>query len=90
MAEILYTESYLKRAGKFIRIHPELTEQYAKTLKLLEADPAHPSLRLHKLSGRFQDLYSVSINISYRITLEFMIREDTIIPVNIGSHDEVY
>lgn len=90
MAEILYTESYLKRAAKFIRKHPELKEQYAKTLKLLEADPAHPSLRLHKLSGHLEGLYSVSINISYRITLEFLIREDAVIPVNIGSHDEVY
>lgn len=47
-------------------------------------------LRLHKLSGRLQDLYSVSVNISYRITLEFLISDNTIIPVNIGSHDEVY
>ena len=90
MAEILYTERYLKRATKFIRKHPELTEQYAKTLLLMESDPAHPALRLHKLSGKLQDLYSVSINISYRITLEFLIREDSIIPVDIGSHDEVY
>jgi len=90
MAEILYTESYLRRAEKFIRKHRDLTEQYAKTLQLLESDPTHPALRLHKLSGKLQDLYSVSINISYRITLEFLITDDTIIPVNIGSHDEVY
>jgi mRNA-degrading endonuclease YafQ of YafQ-DinJ toxin-antitoxin module len=88
--KIVYTQSYIRRASKFIRKHPQLIGQYAKTLKLLELNPFHPSLRFHKLSGKLSELYSVSINISYRITMEFVISEKTIIPVNIGSHDEVY
>ena len=90
MAELVFTESYTRRAKKFIKKHPELVSQYTKTLKLLEADPSHPSLRLHKLKGRMSDLHSVSINISYRICIYFIIEKDTIIPVDIGSHDEVY
>ena len=90
MAEILYTESYLKRAGKFIKKHPDLISQYEKTLKILEINPYHPSLRLHKLRGRLSELYSVSINISYRITIIFLIKDDKIIPIDLGSHDEVY
>ena len=35
MAEIVYTESYIKRARKFIKKHPDLLSQYEKTLKLL-------------------------------------------------------
>lgn len=87
---IIYTQSYLKRAAKFIRRHPELLPQYEKTLKLLELNPAHPSLRLHRLGGPLRDLHSVSINISYRITLEFLVEGEKIVLVNIGSHDEVY
>lgn len=64
--------------------------QYEKTLKLLELNPYHPSLRLHKLRGKLSELYSVSINISYRISIIFLIKDDKIIPVDIGSHDEVY
>lgn len=90
MAEILYTDSYLKRAKKFIKKHPELVLQYEKTLKLLEINPHHPSLRLHKLHEKLAQLYSVSINISYRISIIFMIENDKIIPVDLGSHDEVY
>jgi toxin HigB-1 len=90
VAEILYTDSYLKRAKKFIKTHPELVSQYEKTLKLLEINPRHPSLRLHKLHGKLAELYSVSINISYRISIIFMIEDDKIIPVDVGSHDEVY
>ncbi len=87
---ILYTDSYVKRAAKFIKRHPDLLPQYEKTLKLLELTPFHPSLRLHRLKGPLQDLHSVSINISYRITLEFILDERTIIPVNVGRHGEVY
>ena len=90
MPKIVYTESYIRRAKRFIKRHPDLLGQYEKTLRLLELNPSHPSLRLHKLSGKLDDLYSVSINISYRITLELLIRKDTIVPVNIGSHDQVY
>jgi toxin HigB-1 len=87
---IIYTESYLKRVAKFIKRHPEILPQYEKTLKLLELNPSHPSLRLHRLSGPLRELYSVSINISYRITLEFLLEDGMIVLVNVGSHDEVY
>jgi len=90
VAEIIYTESYNKRAKKFIKKHPDLLSQYEKTLKLLEINPQHPSLRLHKLKGKLSELYSVSINISYRISIDFIIDGDMIIPIDIGSHDEVY
>lgn len=90
MAEIIYTDSYLKRAKRFIKKHPELISQYGKTLKLLELNPNHPSLKLHKLQGKLSELYSVSINISYHISIYFLIDKDKIVPVDIGSHDEVY
>ena len=90
MAKIQYTDSYIKCAKKFITKHPELIGQYEKTLKLLELNPYHPSLRLHRLKGHLSGIYSVSINISYRITLEFIIQEDVIIPIHVGSHQEVY
>jgi toxin HigB-1 len=87
---LIYTNSYIKRASKFVKKHPDLISQYKKTLKLLEIEPNHPSLRLHPLKGKLKDLHSVSINISYRITLEFIIIKKEIILVNVGHHDEVY
>jgi mRNA-degrading endonuclease YafQ of YafQ-DinJ toxin-antitoxin module len=67
-----------------------MREVYRKTLLLLEANPHHPSLRLHALRGRLEGLHSVSINLSYRITLEVLIKGQTLIPIDIGSHDVVY
>ena len=88
--KLIYPESYIKRARKFIKRHPELIGQYQKTLELLEINPRHPSLRLHPLKGKLAGLHSISINISYRISLEMVISEQEILLVSIGTHDEVY
>ncbi len=87
---IIYTKSYNKRARGFIKKHPELLGQYEKTLKLLELNPYHPSLRIHELKGKLKGLSSVSINISYRITLELLISEKDITLIDVGPHDRVY
>jgi toxin HigB-1 len=87
---LIFTEQYTKRAARFLKRHPELQQPYLKTLQLLEANPFHASLRLHSLSGKLADLHSISINMSYRITLELIIQDQEIIPVNVGDHDSVY
>ena len=87
---LVYPDSYVKRARKFLEKHPEVHSQYRKTLELLELNPHHPSLRLHRLQGRLSDLSSVSINMSYRIVLEMVIQKNDIILVDIGHHDQVY
>jgi ABC-type nitrate/sulfonate/bicarbonate transport system ATPase subunit len=44
---LLFTDQYNRRAARFLKQHPELRSTYLKTLQLLQANPAHPSLRLH-------------------------------------------
>ncbi len=90
MYRVVFTDSYTKRAVRFLRKHPELRKQYEKTLQMLEINPFHPALRLHKLAGRLQGVHSVSITLSYRITLEFIIEDSTLVSINVGSHDVVY
>jgi plasmid maintenance system killer protein len=87
---LVFTEAYLRRAVRCIRRHPELRTPCAKTLALLELNPHHPSLRLRALSGRLTGMHSVSLNPSYRITLELLIQDQQIVPINIGDHDAVY
>ena len=88
--KLIYPESYIRRARKFLKKHPEIHGQYRKTLELLELNPYHPSLRVHRLQGRMRGLSSVLINISFRIVLELIIEDDEILLVNIGKHDQVY
>lgn len=88
--QLIFTGQYERRARHFLKRHPDLEKHYLKTLQLLEMNPHHPSLRLYALNGRLQGLHSVSINLSYRITLELLIQGEEIIPVNVGDHDAVY
>jgi len=88
--QLVFTDQYNRRAARFLRLHPDASGQYAKTLKLLVANPHHPSLRLHALKGKLAGLHSVSINLSYRITLELLITDSEIVPINVGDHDELY
>ncbi len=88
--QLIFTAQYTRRAEKFLKRHPNLQQQYLKTLQLLELNPQHPSLRLHALSGNLSALHSVSINLSYRITLELLITDQEITPINVGDHDAVY
>lgn len=88
--KIIYPRGYIRRAKSFVGKHPEIIKQYEKTLRMLELNPFHPSLRLHRLKGKLSGLHSVSINISYRITLELIIQEESIVLINVGTHGEVY
>ena len=87
---LVYTERYTRTAARFLKLHPEMANAYLKTLALLELNPHHPSLRLHTLGGRLKGVHSVSINLSYRITLHLLLAEKEIVPINVGDHDAVY
>ncbi|KUJ75904.1 plasmid stabilization protein [Thiomicrospira sp. XS5] len=88
--KIIRTDAYFKKLKKFIKRHPDVLERYIKTIEVLAVDPYHPSLRLHKLQGDLNEYYSVSINMKYRIVIDFILKDDKIIPIDIGSHDQVY
>jgi mRNA-degrading endonuclease YafQ of YafQ-DinJ toxin-antitoxin module len=88
--QLVFTDQYTRRAARFLKRHPEMEPVYIKALRLIEANPHRPSLRLHALKGRLSGLHSVSINMSFRITMEMIISDKDIILINVGDHAEVY
>ncbi|HKL86331.1 MAG TPA: plasmid stabilization protein [Treponemataceae bacterium] len=90
MYKILFTFMYEEKVKRFLKKHPDLLKQYTKTLQLIELNPFHPSLRLHQFKTQGFEGYSVSINLTYRISLEFLITEKEIILVDIGNHQDIY
>jgi len=89
MYKLIFPASYRKKEVKFLKKHPELFERYRKILGLLQLDPYHPSLRLHKIAT-LNGLYSISLTMKYRIIIDFAIEGEKIVLINIGLHDEVY
>ena len=91
MYKLLLSGGYIKKEKLFIKKHPDLKERYKKTLLHLKTNPYHPSLRLHKLKGTLlKEYHSISISMSYRVTLELIIIDKEIILIDIGKHDDVY
>ena len=90
MYEIQFSKKYERTAKKFFKKHQDLRKRYFKILDILQINPHHPSLRLHKLQGNLKEYFSISLDMEYRIILDFIIIDEQIILIDIGSHDDVY
>ena len=88
--QLLWTDTYLRTARKFIRKHPDLESELDAVLKQLEADPHAPRLRLHVLQGKHRGKHAVSLTYSHRIVLVLRMVAREIVLLDIGTHDEVY
>jgi addiction module RelE/StbE family toxin len=65
-----------------------LFKKIQKALVLFEQNPRHPSLRIHKLTGQLNNIWSLSVDISYRML--YLQDEEDIYFFDFGTHDEVY
>lgn len=74
---------------KLKRRNPKLFHQIEKQLMLFVQNPRHPSLRIHKLIGKYENMWSISINLSIRIIYVY-ISGDEVLFVDMGTHEEVY
>ncbi|MSQ99638.1 MAG: type II toxin-antitoxin system mRNA interferase toxin, RelE/StbE family [Xanthomonadales bacterium] len=90
MFTIVATQRFLRRARKFLKKHPELTERFAQTIDDLKQDPFAPNLAYQQLGGKFKGVQAISITDSYRITLTVVVSDKEIMLLDVGSHDEVY
>lgn len=75
-----------KNLSKKIRKNPHLKAKVKKQIELLRENLKHPSLRLHKLTGKRAQEYSFWIEGNLRIT--FMIINNEILFTDIITHDE--
>lgn len=66
----------------------KLSKKIYKQLSLFLQNPRHPSLRIHKLSGKIKNQYSISITSGFRMT--YFLAEGKAHFTKIGTHDEVY
>lgn len=79
---ILYEAPFQKQ---FRKLPLSIQQRAVKTEQLFRTNPFHPSLRLHKLKGRLEGLWSISITMSYRIIFDALENGD-ILFISIGTH----
>jgi mRNA-degrading endonuclease YafQ of YafQ-DinJ toxin-antitoxin module len=62
-------------------------------LLLLADEPFAPLLRTHKLKGKLSGVWACSVGYEHRLVFEFIKsagKEDDILLIEIGTHEEVY
>jgi addiction module RelE/StbE family toxin len=88
--KLVKDDDYKRKERKFFKKRPHLIDKYGEVLEKLKTSPFDPSLKTHKLKGDLSEFYACSLTYEYRIICVFLIQNETIVLVDIGSHDEVY
>jgi len=87
--KIRFSPDFIKFLKKIKQTDKALTVQVQKQLKLFQLNPQHPSLRTHKLSGKMNDRWSISLSKSYRM-IYILLESQEAYFIAIGTHDKVY
>jgi len=88
--KLVKDDDYNRKERKFFKKHPHLIDKYGEVLEKLKTNPFDTSLKTHKLTGQLSEFHSCRLTYEYRIICVFLIQDETIVLVDIGSHDEVY
>lgn len=70
---------------QFAKLPLEIKKKSTKVTSFFKENPFHPSLRLHKLKGKLEGLWSISVDRRYRIIFDIM-DEGVVMYMSIGIH----
>jgi len=87
MKEIQFSPDFTKKIKQIQSKNKKLYTKIKKQLSLFQTDPQHPSLQIHKLSGKLKNTWSIFIDINHRMICEV---NNTYYFFYLGTHDEVY
>ena len=94
MRKLVLTAKFKRSFRKFVSRNSQLQKKIEKTLKQMEEDVFASQLGTHSLKGKLLGLKSCSCGYDCRIIFSLEIDEETkeevIILLDIGTHDEVY
>ena len=92
--KIALSKSFERAYIKFTNKNPFLKSAIQKSIELLEEDAYSLKLKTHKLSGNLFGLWACSCGYDCRIIFSIepneLTKEDEILLIDIGTHDEVY
>jgi len=80
--EIHYNNQF---EDQFLALPKTVQKKALKKEKLFRENPFHPSLRLHKLKGKLEGLWSISIDMKYRIIFK-PLEDGVVLFISVGMH----
>ena len=94
MTRLSWDASFRRAFKRHTHNNPARQNRIFQVLDRLAADPFHPTLRTHKLSGQLKGLWACWVEYDCRIVFAFDPDPDTgeemIVLIDLGTHDEVY
>ncbi len=94
MRHLVWHTSFRRAFKRRTRRDPRLQERILDILAVLAENPFEPRLKAHKLRGQLEGLWACWVEYDCRIVFAFEPDpagdDDSIVLVDIGSHDEVY
>ena len=94
MNRIILSPSFINNYKKFVKRSPYLQNKIDTSIRLLEADIYSPKLHTHKLSGELSGCLACSCGYDCRIIFKAIFdndtKENTVLLISIGTHEEVY
>lgn len=94
MYTLSWSNGFRRGFKKTTRNDPVLQGKIFSALEKLSREPFDPTLKTHKLHGKLIGLWACQVEYDCRIVFAFEkkpdSKEDLIVLVDIGKHDEVY
>ena len=94
MRELVLTSKFKRSFRKFVKRNQSLEQKIIQTLKLMKEDVFASQLSTHSLKGKLLGLKACSCGYDCRIVFSLEIdqntKEEIIILIDIGNHNQVY
>ena len=94
MRTLVWDSSFKRAFKRSIRKNPQLQTKIFVVLELLLENPYNPTLKAHKLKGRLDGLWACWVEYDCRIIYTFKSvddsEEESILLIDLGTHNEVY
>jgi len=87
MKKIVFSPTFNKKLKSICHKDKQLTFKIFKQLKIFQTNPQHPSLRIHKLKGQLQNVWSMSVTTSFRL---IFIEDTEYYFFDMGEHNDIY
>ena len=89
MIKVYWDQGFKKTYRKRVKNEPLLKKKFWTVLEIFSKDPFEPRLRTHKLSGKLEGLWALTVTFDCRLIFRF-VEEDEVLLIDICGHNEVY
>lgn len=90
MIKLVWDAGFKRSYKKRVAPDPILRERFWDSLELFVEDPFSDALRTHKLTGALHGCWAFSVDLDCRVVFMFLKGRNTVLLIDIGTHEEVY